>query len=120
MYIRFAIDQLDPDSTRPQGVFAAAYALGDSKFLSDIDKAQLSSLLGWFSQNLPVPRKFNRRHAIFWFKSDAEACTRKMWELVLFLQSRSRRVNMLRTRRPGYIFYEDAFQVAAVPFRDTF
>jgi hypothetical protein len=26
----------------------------------------------------------------------------------------------LRTRKPGRIVYEDDFQVAAIPFRDTF
>jgi hypothetical protein len=26
----------------------------------------------------------------------------------------------VRTARPGFILYEDAVQVAAVPFRDTF
>jgi hypothetical protein len=26
---------------------------------------------------------------------------------------------MLRTWRPGYVVYEDAYQVVAVPFRDT-
>jgi hypothetical protein len=26
----------------------------------------------------------------------------------------------VRTRRPGFVLYEDAVQVAAVPFRDTF
>lgn len=119
MYIRFAVDELDPDSTRPQGVFAAAYALRDSKYLSNIDRAQLDSLLNWFSQNLPVPKKFNCRGAIFWLKPDAKACTQKMWKLVLFLRSRSKRVSMLRTRRSGYIFYEDPFQLAAIPFRDT-
>lgn len=120
MYIRFAIDRLDPHSTRPRGVFAVAYALRDSKYLGVTDSAQLTSILSWFSQNLPAPKNFNRRGAIFWFKSDAEASTRRTWELVLFLRGRARRVNMLRTRRPGYIFCEDAFQVAAVPFRDTF
>ena len=119
MYIRFAIDELDPDSTRPRGVFAAAYALLGSRYLSPADRAQLRSILNWFCRNLPVPRGFNRRGAIFWFKGDAEACTRKIWELVLFLRRRSHRVNMHRTRKPGYVVYEDEFQVGAIPFHDT-
>lgn len=119
MYIRFVTDELDPDSTRPQGVFAAAYALRDSTYTNDADKARLNSILSWFERNLPAPKKFDRRGAIFWFKSDARACTRKLWELVLLLRSHSRHVNLLRTRRPEYIFYEDQFQVGAIPFRDT-
>jgi len=27
---------------------------------------------------------------------------------------------MLKARRPGRVIYEDEYQVAAVPFRDTF
>ena len=29
-------------------------------------------------------------------------------------------VEIVKTRRPGYILYEDDHQVAAIPFRDTF
>lgn len=119
MYIRFAIDQLDWRSTRPRGVFAAAYALLESRSLSRANERILREILNWFSQNLPVPQKFDTDGAIFWFKSDARECTRKAWELVLALRRHSLEVDMLRTRRPGYVIYEDELQVGAIPFRDT-
>jgi hypothetical protein len=29
-------------------------------------------------------------------------------------------IELFKTRKPGYRLYEDRFQVAAIPFRDTF
>jgi hypothetical protein len=118
-YIRFAIDQLDRYSTRPQGVFAAAYALLNSGILHAHDEKQLRAILNWFGRNLPVPQNFRTNRAIFWFKSDAKDCTRKIWQLVLALRYHHRQVNLLRTQRPGYVLYEDEFQVGAIPFYDT-
>jgi hypothetical protein len=42
-----------------------------------------------------------------------------MRELQRVLESHSLSVETIRTRRPGYILYEDEYQVAAYPFRDT-
>lgn len=119
MYIRFAIDQVDYRSRRRRGVFSAAYALLDSELLSAADENQLREILRWFGQNLPVPKKFDTDGAIFWFKNDAGDCTRRIWDLVLALRQQSHHVDMFRTRRPGYVVYEDEFQVGAIPFQDT-
>jgi hypothetical protein len=108
-----------PDSTRRRGVFSAAYALLDSQLLSSADENQLRELLRWFGRNLPVPKKFDTDGAIFWFKSDAGDCARRIWGLVLALRQHSYHVDMFRTRRPGYVVYEDEFQVGAIPFQDT-
>jgi hypothetical protein len=29
-------------------------------------------------------------------------------------------IELFKTRKPGFLIYEDRFQVAAIPFRDTF
>ncbi|MHC4452784.1 MAG: Clp protease N-terminal domain-containing protein [Planctomycetota bacterium] len=42
------------------------------------------------------------------------------WELVSILRRNGECVRLIKTRRPGYVLYEDSFQVAATPFRDTF
>ena len=42
-----------------------------------------------------------------------------MRELQSILDIYAVRLEMVVTRRPGYIVYEDAFQVAAYPFAET-
>jgi hypothetical protein len=39
-----------------------------------------------------------------------------MRELVALLEHKSLAVEELRTERPGYLVYEDEYQVAAMPF----
>lgn len=100
-------------------MFATAYELLESKSLNEADEKHLRELLNWFSRNLPIPKRFDTDGAIFWFKSDAKDCTRKVWQLALALRHQSFQVEMHRTRRPGYVIYEDEFQVGAIPFHDT-
>jgi hypothetical protein len=75
----------------------------------------LRPLFDWFGDNLRAPDVNGR--AIFWFKSDASACISRIWQMVHVLKSNDHLVWMMRNERPGRIVYEDAFQVAAVPFR---
>jgi hypothetical protein len=39
--------------------------------------------------------------------------------LAAVLEQHGVSVEMLRTSKPGYVVYEDRYQVVAVPFRDT-
>jgi hypothetical protein len=54
-----------------------------------------------------------------WFKDTAVAHIAKMHRLARILEAHGLPVEELRTERPGYVVYEDAFQVAAEPFRET-
>ena len=42
-----------------------------------------------------------------------------MYELAHLLESNGLRVEVQRTRRPGYVVYEDAHQVTAEPYKET-
>lgn len=42
-----------------------------------------------------------------------------MRSLQQILEAHGIRVEIIRTDRPGYIVYEDAYQIAAEPFQDT-
>ena len=119
MYIRLVVGQIDWASRQQRGVFAAAYALLDSGEITEADREDMRANLRWFSANLPVPPNFDSERAIFWFKSDAGEVTRRIWQLVHVLRRNELRVDLIRTRRPGYIVYEDRFQIGAIPFHDT-
>ena len=126
MFIRFIIGRLDSDSCRRQGLFQAIAELRDSGNLTPHDRERSRIILSWFDTNLDKPARLawsSRPHAkaqaICWFKTTANAHIRKMRELQRVLESHGVAVETMRTRRPGYILYEDEHQVAAYPFRDT-
>jgi hypothetical protein len=124
MFIRFVIKDLDPGSGRRQGLFQAAYSLGSA--LSQEDRQRLDDIFDWFNKHLPSPDRFaisNKPHrkaqAISWFKDTAKDHIAQMWAYQRLLSDLGLSVDILRTLRPGYIVYEDEFQVVAYPFADT-
>ena len=60
-----------------------------------------------------------KRVAISWLRDSATCHIRKMRELAALLESYELQVEMLTTSRPGFVVYEDDYQVVAEPFRDT-
>lgn len=115
MFLRFAITQLDDISHRPQGLFVAADDLLESGSLSQEDRLQLRGVLIWFNKNLPSPRYEFASRRIFWFKSSAEDCVKRMWELTHLLRYHGYLVEVEKCRELANIVYEDSFQVAAYP-----
>ncbi len=125
MYVRFVIDRDDEGSGELQGLFQAVYDLRYEGRLSCEEEAAAKKIFKWFGKNLPGSKRFSRsskRHAkavaISWFKPTAEDCIKRMQELssILYAHDIPTRVN--KTRRPGYVVYEDEYQVVAQPFSD--
>jgi len=121
MFVRFVVKTLDPRSGRKQGLFSAAAALRDSGRLNADDDDRLESDWGWFNKNLERPKRLSlssrhnkRPQAISWFKETALEHIRKMYEFQDVLERYGYVVE-----RIGYIRYEDEFQAAAYPFKDT-
>jgi hypothetical protein len=126
MFVRFVVMDRDDDSHRLMGVFHASFGLRDRGQLSNAAGSRFEALRQWFNRHLPVPRRFSRekgrqrlQKAICWFKTDAVEHLGKMREMTTMLEQHGIHTRRLRSQRPGYIVYEDRFQVAAVPFRDT-
>lgn len=122
-YIRFVTEQFDPDSGRRQGLFQAAFALGQDGDLSELDESHLTEIRAWFNENLEKPTSFSRakrplpaNRAISWFKDTATEHIRKMYELASVLEMHGIIVTVVRTSRPGYVVYEDKFQLVAEPY----
>ena len=57
--------------------------------------------------------------ALSWFRDTAHEHIGKMRDFALILERHGIAVRMIRTDRPGYVLYEDDYQVAAYPFADT-
>lgn len=126
MYVRFVTHQIDSDSGRRKGLFAAAKALRESGRLSEVDEARLNVAQGWFNENLPVPTRFSvsrrphsQNQAISWFRDTATEAIDRIRDYAAVLEDYGIVVEMIRTTRPGFVVYEDDWQVAAYPFSET-
>lgn len=118
-FIRVAVGGTDPDSGQFQGVFRAAGRLEQSGRLLDADLARLRRTLRWFGRHLPSPR-LDASAAVFWFRSDAFECVRKVWDLVRLLDAHDARPLVITVDDPGQVVYRDHLQVAAIPQRELY
>ena len=126
MYLRFVPETEDPDSEYVWSVFGALGHLIETGTLTDYERQRLTELDEWFDLNLKEPTRLARskrydaeKKAICWFKSDAHECIDKLREIVSILDGHDLPIRMIKSPKPGYIVYEDEYQVAAVPFRST-
>jgi len=126
VFIRFVVDDLHHDSGRRCGVFQAAYGLRRSGALTGYDDARLTEALWWFDAHLAKPARLSRTRrpncaarAICWFKPAAAEHLARIREVRHILDAYGIAVEMITSRRPGYVVYEDDHQVAAFPFRET-
>jgi hypothetical protein len=128
MFLRFVTTEVHRVSHQELGVFQAAYRLRDKGSLSHVDESLLKEISDWFNVNLEKPKRFTsakppyyrkRQNGISWFKDSAGEHIGKMREMVALLKHHDVAVRMIKTTRPGYVVYEDEFQVVAVPFADS-
>jgi hypothetical protein len=120
MYLRFALPKRNNPYVSREGVFTACYALLEEDRLTEYEEKQVRSHLDWFDRHLPAPECLDdveHRRALCWFRSDAHDHIETMWELVGVLHTCCVPVELLKTRWPGTIVYEDEWQIAAVPGR---
>jgi len=126
MFIRFVVQVHDPDSGRRQGLFQALSDLENDDVLLPHEQALYDEIYNWFRSNLKKPESLSRSSrphaknvAISWFKDSATQHIAKMHEMSCILGAHGIAVDILRTERPGYVVYEDAYQIAAEPFKET-
>ena len=125
-YVRFVIARRDEDTDQQMGIFMALYELEKSGELTAYEIDWFASIERWFDTNLKRPSNFAwssrpnaPRRAITWMKTSARDHVARMRELVHLLRHKEIGVDELRTDKPGYVVYEDEFQVTAIPFSDT-
>jgi hypothetical protein len=128
MFLRFVTAEVHKESHQDLGVFHAAGKLRDSGSLSAVEEALLQQIREWFNSHLEKPARFTsakppydrkRRNGISWFKDPAKEHIGKMREMIMLLEHHDVSVRMIKTTRPGYVVYEDEFQIVAVPFADS-
>lgn len=119
-YIRFVIGRKDEDSGVEQGVFQAAAQAVEWGVITGSDAEELSAMRLWFSENLERPTSFGRdklRLGICWFKTEANEHISRIWDMVEILERNGIYIKKIKTDKPGYVVYEDEWQLVAEPFR---
>lgn len=126
MYIRFVVHLKDEDSGRRQGIFQALVDAREAGLLYGYEVTRVTEIHKWFNENLEKPATLTRspkphalNKAISWYKDSAKEHILYMRELASILEGHGIAVELLQTDRPGYIVYEDEYQVTAEPFAET-
>ncbi len=126
MLIRYVTNWVDTDSQEAAGLFMAAQSLEDSGRLVGEDHEKLRGLDRWFDKNLKSPARLRRSRkphrqnkAISWFRETATTHLVHAEAMMSLLVRYGLSFRAVHTNRPGYVVYEDNFQVVAEPFADT-
>jgi hypothetical protein len=124
--IRFVTQRRHPPYGYRTGIFQEAYRLWRLETLATAERAELRALLNWFNAHLErpqrlaaSPRPHARNTAISWIRTSAALHVAQLRRLAALVYDASIPVDELRTDRPGYVVYRDAYQVVALPFADT-
>ncbi len=118
MYIRFESFRKIETSRSRLGIFQAALELKDSGELRFYDEEVLEENLKWLNTHLKSPRCLNEDahfRAICWFHYRAKAPIEKVRAIAIILKEYGVHIQMVKTKDPGIIIYEDGWQVAAKP-----
>lgn len=126
-YIRFIIEERDDGSNENKGLFMAMDDLREKNDLYDWESAQEKEIYQWFKKHLKVPEiqsgegNHNAKpKAISWFKDSAKEHIEKIRQYAQMLAAHDYPIKQLITEQPGKVLYEDEYQIAAIPFNNTF
>ena len=124
MFIRFLSSEIDERSQVAAGLFIAASKLRWTDALPDYEFDALSELKNWFNIHLEsafdhLPRDNRYERAVCWFKSTAHEHLARAWEMIAILDRNDVLIWTIRSRKTGYVYYEDEAQVFAEPFDDV-
>lgn len=125
MYLRFTTQFINPYGELETGIFMALkYLRDDHSLTKDEDISKLKELSGWFNRNLDKPTRFskgtsklNADVSLSWFKDSAKEHIKKIQDLIEIAEQYDIVIDRIASKNPGYIVFEDEYQVSAVPFK---
>ena len=128
MYVRFVSPWPLPRRGVHGGLFGPAYGCARDPAVPAVLREGLWTEIDWFERQLPVPprRVFQVRSrkrwlsdGICWFVDAAREPIAHAFALAALLGDCGVPVTKIATRRPGQIFYRDAWQIVAKPEAET-
>ena len=127
VYVRFVCFEQVAGQRNRLGLFQAVKLARRSDNAVGWALAEIEAVNDWFSDNLDVPDRFERggwrtpgQAALSWFKPQAETHIQQMYRLKTALEECGIHVDVLTTREPGHVLYEDDHQIAAEPLGGRF
>ncbi len=125
MYLRFITQFINSYGELETGIFMALKYLRDDHPLTKVEHIkQLKELSGWFDRNLEKPTrlskgtsKYNADVSLSWFKDSAQEHIKKIQDLIEIAEHYDMIIDRIASKNPGYIVFEDEYQVSAVPFK---
>jgi hypothetical protein len=129
MFIRFVSTRKNILDGSREGIFQTAFSVVEDPMTPSFDADSISDHLKWFRIHLAVPDSFSRTgskgahrrgtRGLSWFKPNATEHISRAFALTDLLKENGCFISLLRTNRPGFILYEDEFQIVAEPFAET-
>jgi hypothetical protein len=124
MFLRFVIADRDTRTGQPTGLLTLAYLLLRSDELTDAESDEIRDHVKWLETHVPVPSRFARKrnvshkdtHGLSWAKASATEVVGRLYALAEIARRHGHPVEAMQTARPGYVVYEDEWQVVAEPF----
>jgi hypothetical protein len=126
VYVRFVCFRLVEGQRQRLGLFQALNEARDCDFAPPWALREIGEKYGWFKENLAVPEQFENttggrgRPGLSWFKPRATEHIKKMHQLKLAVEECGVHVEILTTRDPGPIIWQDEHQLVADPGKRKF
>jgi hypothetical protein len=124
VYVRFITSFVNEAGEIETGIFNALAFIRDHSLTIDDDVNKLTVLMKWFNRYLAKPDRFSNSGnknpaaiALSWFKDTAKTDIQKIFDLKEILLKYEIVIEMVTSKKPGYIVYEDKHQVSAIPFK---
>lgn len=114
-YVRFVIGK-DEVGNVEKGIFGAVMLALEWQDITGPDADELNKLRAWFGKNLEKPVSSGRpalRRGVCWFKSSATAHISRIEEMAAILERNGVSVRKVSTHKPGFVIYEDEWQLVA-------
>ena len=122
VYVRFVCFRLVEGQRQRLGLFHALDEARDCDFAPSWALRQIREIYGWFKENLAVPGQFSRggwkgrgQPGLSWFKPVATEHIKQMHHLRVALEACGVHVEILTTRDPGHVIWQDESQLVAEP-----
>lgn len=123
--IRFVVLEVENRSRVERGLLRGSSRLQKAGIFSAAEEEFLKETFKFFNTQLPKPKRMARANrsgvepkAVSWFKPTAARFIARMQDLAAMLEAHGIHTKRLTTSKPGFVVYEDEYQVVAEAFSD--
>ena len=117
-YTRYVIDDGERDDGEMDGVITILIDKIKDKIVDTYDSQLYEEVMSWYNKVVPVPPYYANRgywtiNSLAYWKSDRREIHEYMFSLIGICERVNLKTKVILTNDPGFILYEDAFQVVA-------